>query len=1076
MKTPKTVKIDWQAFRKAMFEKKAAREKKAATSNILFRMAALRSSFQPDLLEKALPPNSLSSESIKRESSKLITASEVVTRQHGIFWQLKEEERKKVLNEIGSLSAMEAYLPGEEEMEDSNLQRMLTAYVRGKVKPIKEQDLAELGASYQIAGWLEAIDSEQIPTQKAIHAQLKKKELTAPFEKLIAFYQGREQKMQILKNYKEWPPLLIHGLGGAGKSTLIAKFIMDNQQGRQEQYIPFIYLDFDKPGISIREPLTLLFEGVRQLALEFPESAGILEGYRSAWIKDLTSTEQSTNQGLERRVSSRSGEREYYFTDFKTLWSDILEQDEFPLLLVLDSFEEVQFRASEDDISQLFEFLGELNEIVPKLRVVISGRSELPKRFNVKELFIGPFDPSAAIGFLAQKGVKDVDLARRIFTNIGGNPLSLTLAASIVLKEIEAGNTSHDWLFHKVAENNVQELLFRRNLQQIHDHSVRQLAFPGLLVRQISPEVIQHILAQPCNLGKVTKAEAEELFIKLKKETFLVNIDEHGRFRFRPDLRKLLIDLIQKDDPERTHQIHDLAVEYYRQIEGPAAKAEQIYHSLRRGDNPKKIESLVTPDTQAFLESNLSEFSPNNYHFLAGIYGLEVPEEVQLRADYLVWEEKMVKSMKDFLVTGHETSFPSMIERLEKKTERTNNSPLRPLEAQLYELAGQFKPSKDKVQIILKQAKEYKDIDKQLDMRELLARIANYEGNFQEAEKQIQIALDIATEQRKPIRTVSLGLYYFQCLHRLEKSIASPLEKWLTSIENMLPEWKTIFQEYYRDQIFIPSLNNPKATMSFLQDKLDSQIPSDIWASPDFQNTIPQWLRKVVSDFLIKRWRSGRSFNDHKKKVDELTGDINKLENFSKARLNIFLREIIPPSTYEIALYNLLVYAESEGKMEELIAKPKNVQKQPGMLRIFISYSTEDENYKVELEKHLVLLRRNKKVELRSIKDIPYGGNIQLEIQNELAAADIILVLISPNYLWNEKLALERNIAIQQSKDEESITIPILLKPIDLQGSGFEEIRGLPDQPISTFQDQNDAFYQISIELRRLVDRLLKKD
>src|SRR6185312_15760758 len=69
---------------------------------------------------------------------------------------------------------------------------------------------------------------------------------------------------------QERPPLFINGPGGCGKSTLIGKFILNHVTVEQGSRFPFAYLDFDRVGLLPEEPITLLFEIMRQLAIQFP--------------------------------------------------------------------------------------------------------------------------------------------------------------------------------------------------------------------------------------------------------------------------------------------------------------------------------------------------------------------------------------------------------------------------------------------------------------------------------------------------------------------------------------------------------------------------------------------------------------------------------------------------------------------------------------------------------------------------------------------------------------------------------------------------------------------------------------
>ena len=1094
--------INWTAMRAAMAEKKAIRTEQEPAYSTAFLKAAMRASF-------SLEEMGLTGE----ESKKLLQACEVVNDSGAMKWQLKPAERKKAMESLGSLAAMKPYLPTGEKIQDNILHRMLSDYVRGNAQPLQTQSLQELGATYQIAGWLHDIAPDHIPKPIAVQAQLKIKELTAPFLHLTKFFQGREDELRELKAYDSWPPLLIHGLGGAGKSTLISKFILEHLEDSPAGHIPFIYLDFDRPGISIREPLTLLFEGLRQLILQFPREEKVLEEYRKGWENDLLHTEQSNVRGYSQSRSTGSGERRYYMRDFDTIWNEILNLSDKPLLFVLDSFEEVQYRATLTDLVELNSFLSQMSGLVPKFRAVISGRSELPDLFTVKKLFIGPFDEKAAVGFLAYKGIREHELARHIFNQIGGNPLSLTLAASVVLKEMEKGDQSHDWLLLKMEGESIQELLFRRNLEHIHKQDVRDLAFPGLTVRQISPDVIQHVLAVPCGLGAVGEQQARDLFEELKRETFLVNIDEQGRFRFRPDLRKLLIDLVQKQDPLRTRQIHDLAVLFYQQQNTLEAKAEQVYHALRRGDDPNSIANLVTPELQPFLENSLPEFSPNNYLFLASMFKLEVPEEVRQRADLGYWEEKMASELEGFLAQGQVSSFPSMLGRLKEKNERTVNSPLRFLEASFYELAGDLRRAFEVGKIALRDAEKYLVFERQGPILELLARISARQGEYVAAEEFTTQGIDVAKQQNQHLSAIGMTLDLLQLLRRQGKPIKEQADNLLHYVQENDGELHRLFLEEYKMQKYVPSYNDPIPTLSFLKAHLGRFLPSNVWEAENYPGAIATWLGKVIAETMSNRWLKAVDFQSFMEKTKKLASDLDQLEKFTKARLDVFLREIIPPSVYEISVYDLVVFAEIEGRVGELTADRSQAYQQevfqtvdksvemavpdleeqaaagaeppeseppgstPGSLNIFISYVKEDEDLKKELDKHLTLLRRTPGIRMWDMDKISAGDVFQEQVNKNLRSAHIILLLVSSDYMSNDFVyENEMMLALKRQADEGVTVVPIYLRPIYMKGSPLERLQGLPrdNRAVSNFKNRDEAYNEIAVGLRRLVDRMIK--
>ena len=67
----------------------------------------------------------------------------------------------------------------------------------------------------------------------------------------------------------------------------------------------------------------------------------------------------------------------------------------------------------------------------------------------------------------------------------------------------------------------------------------------------------------------------------------------------------------------------------------------------------------------------------------------------------------------------------------------------------------------------------------------------------------------------------------------------------------------------------------------------------------------------------------------------------------------------------------------------------------PSKLNLFISYAHEDEDMKKELDKHLIMLKRSGKIEAWNDRGILAGDEWDQSIKNELANAEIILLLIS---------------------------------------------------------------------------------
>jgi hypothetical protein len=76
-------------------------------------------------------------------------------------------------------------------------------------------------------------------------------------------------------------PVTVWGLGGVGKTTLMAKFMLEHAHAAaKETRYPFAYLDFDRSAMSPRNRAGLLIEMTLQIGAQFPELAGKMLGIR----------------------------------------------------------------------------------------------------------------------------------------------------------------------------------------------------------------------------------------------------------------------------------------------------------------------------------------------------------------------------------------------------------------------------------------------------------------------------------------------------------------------------------------------------------------------------------------------------------------------------------------------------------------------------------------------------------------------------------------------------------------------------------------------------------------------------
>jgi tetratricopeptide (TPR) repeat protein len=141
-------------------------------------------------------------------------------------------------------------------------------------------------------------------------------------------------------------------------------------------------------------------------------------------------------------------------------------------------------------------------------------------------------------------------------------------------------------------------------------------------------------------------------------------------------------------------------------------------------------------------------------------------------------------------------------------------------------------------------------------------------------------------------------------------------------------------------------------------------------------------------------------------------------------------------------------------------------------LEVFYSYAQQDEKWQKEIEKHLTNLKRQKLIVGWNKREIGAGTDWKRESHAHLNTAHLILLLISPDFLASEYCySVEMTRAIERYKAGEAVVIPLLLRPVDCQGTPFEELQGLPKngKPLSQWRDRDKALLEVQAGIRAAV-------
>uniref|UniRef100_UPI0035CC38B7 TIR domain-containing protein n=1 Tax=uncultured Nostoc sp. TaxID=340711 RepID=UPI0035CC38B7 len=146
-------------------------------------------------------------------------------------------------------------------------------------------------------------------------------------------------------------------------------------------------------------------------------------------------------------------------------------------------------------------------------------------------------------------------------------------------------------------------------------------------------------------------------------------------------------------------------------------------------------------------------------------------------------------------------------------------------------------------------------------------------------------------------------------------------------------------------------------------------------------------------------------------------------------------------------------------------------------VKVFFSYSHKDEVLRDELATHLSMMKRQGVIEAWHDREISAGSEWANAIDDNLEVADIILLLVSANFLASDYCYdKEMTRAMERHQTREARVIPIILKPSDWNGAPFGKLQALPKnaKPVTTWQDQDEAFLNVAQGIRRVVEEMAK--
>jgi hypothetical protein len=140
-------------------------------------------------------------------------------------------------------------------------------------------------------------------------------------------------------------------------------------------------------------------------------------------------------------------------------------------------------------------------------------------------------------------------------------------------------------------------------------------------------------------------------------------------------------------------------------------------------------------------------------------------------------------------------------------------------------------------------------------------------------------------------------------------------------------------------------------------------------------------------------------------------------------------------------------------------------------VKVFMSYCHVDEMHLNKLVKHLAVLS-DELIDVWHDRRIQVGAKLDTEIEKELAASDIVLLLVSAEFLASDYCAAETQRALTRLGEGSAVVLPVILKPCEWQKAPFGHLLVAPKdgRPIVKWKSREEGYLDVAKSVRQVAE------